>query len=122
MNRIFEIAANISTPLALAGFFAAVFFFIVRQIIKRNIFPKLTAHLGADIIKLILLYLFVLSLVAMVLGFAGFIIVRLVPPAKSASVVCPLLKGARAISDQEGRYTISLEWENVNLFGGTLYW
>ncbi len=34
MNRVFEIATNISTPLILAGFVAAAFFLIIRQILK----------------------------------------------------------------------------------------
>src|ERR1041384_1787158 len=73
MEKIIEIASHISTPLALAGLFAAVFFFTVRQIISRNIFPELTAHLSSNIIKLIIERLFVLSLLAMVLGFCGYV-------------------------------------------------
>jgi hypothetical protein len=74
MQEIFEIASRISTPLALAGFIAAAFFFIVRSIVAKNIFPTLTKQLSGDIIKLIIDRMFVLSLVAMVLGFAGFVV------------------------------------------------
>jgi len=76
MNGLFETASRISTPLALAGFFAAAFFLVVRQIIAKNIFPTLTRQLSGDILKLIIDRLFVLSLVAMVLGFAGFVMTR----------------------------------------------
>jgi hypothetical protein len=73
MDKIFQIATNISTPLMLAGFFAAAFFFIARQIINANIFPKLTKQLSSDIIKIIIQRLFVLALIAMILGFLAYI-------------------------------------------------
>lgn len=57
----------------LAGFLAASFFFIARQIIKAGIFPQLTRQLSGDIIKIIIERLFILSLIAMILGFIGFI-------------------------------------------------
>lgn len=74
MTEIIEIATNVSTPLALGGLVAAIFFFILRKIVAKNIFPKLTKSLGAGILKLIIERLFVLALVAMVLGFAGYVI------------------------------------------------
>jgi len=74
MNTIFNIASNIATPLALGGFFAAIFFFLIKQIIEKNIFPTLTKALSSDIIKLIIHYVFFLSLIAMILGFIGYII------------------------------------------------
>jgi hypothetical protein len=74
MQPIFEIASRVSTPLGLAGLFAAIIFFLIRQIISKNIFPELTKALSGDIIKLIIERLFVLSLIAMVLGFVGFVI------------------------------------------------
>ena len=73
MDKIFQIATNISTPLMLAGFFAAAFFFIARQIIKAKIFPQLSKQLSGDIIKNIIQKLFILSLTAMILGFVGYI-------------------------------------------------
>mgnify|MGYP000442278081 CR=1 FL=1 len=74
MDTIFNIATKISTPLSLAGLFACIFFFIIREIISRNILPVPTNHRSIDIIKLIIDRLFVLSLAALVLGFAGFVI------------------------------------------------
>lgn len=79
MDRIFEIASRVSTPLALAGFFAAIVFLILRQILKKDIFPSLTRQLSSEIIKMVIKYLFILSLVAMVLGFAGYVITALLP-------------------------------------------
>lgn len=72
MTRLVEIATNVSTPLMVAGFLAAALFLILRQILKMDIFPGLNRQLGAEIIRLIIDRLFVLALVALVLGFAGF--------------------------------------------------
>jgi len=74
IERIFEVASRISTPLALAGLLAAIFFFVVRQLIAKNIFPVLTKQISGDLLKLIIDRLFILSLVAVVLGFAGFVL------------------------------------------------
>lgn len=74
MQEIFEIASRVSTPLALGGFLAAVVFFIFRQILKKDFFPTLAKSASAEIIKTIIDRLFVLALVAMVLGFAGYIL------------------------------------------------
>lgn len=77
MNEIFSIASKISTPLALAGFLAGAFFLIAKLLIEKNVFPKLTQKLSSDIIKVIINRFFVLSLVAMILGFCGFAIDKL---------------------------------------------
>jgi len=74
MNSIFEIATKLSTPLALAGFLAAIFFFITKRIIEKKFFPTLSKNLSSDIIKLIFHYMFILSLTAMILGFISYFI------------------------------------------------
>ncbi len=74
MQEIFEIASRISTPLALGGFFAAILFFIFREILRKDVFPTLAKSASAEIIKTIIDRLFILALVAMVLGFAGYIL------------------------------------------------
>lgn len=79
MEQIFDIASRISTPLALAGFIAAAFFLILRQLLRKNIFQKLQAGDSFRIVAIIVQRLFVLSLVALVLGFAGFIVPMLAP-------------------------------------------
>src|SRR5437870_12460548 len=73
MPDIFKISSDVATPLALAGLFAAVLFFTFRQLLSAKWFPKLATDAAGEIIKRIVNYLFVLSLVAMVLGFAGFL-------------------------------------------------
>jgi hypothetical protein len=79
MERILEIASNVSTPLALSGLIAAIFFLVLRQIVAKNIFPKLTRSVGGDLLKLIVERLFILALIAMVLGFAGYIVTTAFP-------------------------------------------
>ena len=74
MQEIFQVAAQISTPLTLGGFFAAVVFFIFRQILKKDIFPSLTKNASAEVIKVIVDRLFLLALIAMTLGFAGYVL------------------------------------------------
>ena len=78
MTEVFKLASNISTPLALGGFFAAILFWTLRQILAKDLFPRLNAAIGAEILKLIIERLFMLALIAMVLGFVGYIVVALV--------------------------------------------
>ncbi len=78
MEKIFEIATSISTPIALAGFFGVVFFLIVKQVIAKDIYPRLTKELSSDIFKHIIDKLFILSLIAMLLGFIGYSVSQLI--------------------------------------------
>lgn len=71
---IFEIASKISTPLGLAGFIAAALFLIFRAVVKRDIFPRLNQAFGAKILLRIITFLFVLALVAIVLGCIAFVV------------------------------------------------
>jgi hypothetical protein len=72
MEKIFEIASKVSTPLALAGIVIVALFFVYREIIKKNIFPTLTKNLSSEIIKLLIKCLFVLGLISLILGFASY--------------------------------------------------
>jgi hypothetical protein len=74
MDRLLEIASNIPTPIALAGFLAGAFLILAREVINKNIFPTLTKALSGTIIIVIINRVFVLALVAMVLGFISFTI------------------------------------------------
>lgn len=87
MDDIFKIATDVSTPLMLAGFLAAAFFLIARQVIKANIFPQLTGQLSSDIIKIIIERLFILALIATILGFIGYIVGLLNPRQLVSEVV-----------------------------------
>ncbi|HCN31188.1 MAG TPA: hypothetical protein DIT64_21245 [Verrucomicrobiales bacterium] len=72
MNQVIEIAFKVSTPLALGGLLAAFAFYIFKAIIEKKIFPKLTAKLSGTILLAIINRIFVLALVAMILGFFGY--------------------------------------------------
>src|SRR6266851_924443 len=74
MEKLFEIATKVSTPLMLAGFIACAFFLILNQILRKNLFPKLTRQLSAEIVRLIINKLFILALIALILGFIGFVL------------------------------------------------
>lgn len=73
VERIFQTASDVSTPLALAGLFASIIFFILKQIIAKNIFPELSRVASALIIRQIVDRLFYLALLAMVLGFISYL-------------------------------------------------
>jgi hypothetical protein len=74
METVFEIVSKISTPLILAGVVVLSLFFVFREIIRKDIFPKLTKKLSFEVIRILLRYLFILGFVSIVLGFAGYII------------------------------------------------
>lgn len=83
MEKMFQIATTISTPLALGGLFAVIFFFIIKQMLAKDIFSPLTKSSSFNILKTIVVYLFALALIAMFLGFAGYIIPMLLPASSS---------------------------------------
>lgn len=76
MDKIFNIATSVSTPLGLSGLFAIVMLLLIKQIIVKNIFPTFTQRVSAKIITLIITLLFYLALASMALGFVGFIFVK----------------------------------------------
>ena len=80
-SSIFDFATRIS-PLALAGFALAVLFFIFRQLLAKNIFPTLSKAIGGALLRQIVDRLFVLALVSMLLGFAGYFAGKGHTPAK----------------------------------------
>src|SRR5436305_5740886 len=86
MQHVFELASSISTPLALAGFLAAAFFFIAKQLIDRDFFSRLTTQHSARLLTLIVNRLFLLSLVAMILGFLGYALTKIIPKPNPGSL------------------------------------
>lgn len=76
MDKVFEIALHVSTPLSLAGIFAAVFFFVIKKILqvsRTKILDKEHLIQNNTIIRIIN-QLFILALFSMFLGFCGWII------------------------------------------------
>lgn len=77
MDQIFDIALNISNPLSLAGLIAATLFYSIKVILSKNIFPTLTKNFTSKIFTLIINRMFILSLVATILGVSGFVIITI---------------------------------------------
>jgi hypothetical protein len=76
MKDIIEIASRISSPLALSGLIASILFFLFRQILAKDIFPKLIRSDSVSLLRTIIDRLFILALIAMILGFLGYLIQR----------------------------------------------
>lgn len=74
MGNILEIAAKVSTPLALGGLIIGTLFLTFRQILSLNIFPRLNRQLGGKIIIKIINAFLTLALVAIVLGFVAYVL------------------------------------------------
>lgn len=73
MEKLTEIATNVSTPLALAGLIAALSFYLLKILLSKNIFPKLTRQFSSQLLLLIFNRFFTLSIVAMSFGLIGFL-------------------------------------------------
>jgi hypothetical protein len=98
MEKLFEVASSISTPLGLGGFLAAVLFYIFKQILTRDFLRQTTSAHSADIIKIIIDRLFVLALIAMVLGFIAYLVTKLVPPVDVVAIPTQPPQAASAAS------------------------
>lgn len=73
MERIFELATSISTPLGLGGLIAAILFFVLKSIV-RSVASGVDGGSRVSILVLIINRLFQLSLVSMFLGFFSYIL------------------------------------------------
>jgi hypothetical protein len=71
MEKILGIGSNISTPIALGGFIAAILFLLIRLILKKDVFPDLAKAVSANIFISIINKMFLLSFAAIFLGFLG---------------------------------------------------
>jgi formylglycine-generating enzyme required for sulfatase activity len=74
VDKILEVVSNVSTPLALAGIILCFMFYIIRQIFSKITLPKPTNVGAFETIKLFVDRFFYLSLIAIFLGFAGYVI------------------------------------------------
>jgi hypothetical protein len=77
MDKILAIATKVSTPLALGGLIVGFFFLIVKLIISAGLIPQVTVETGGTILLRIINGFIILSLVAVVLGFVGYLIQKL---------------------------------------------
>jgi hypothetical protein len=68
IRDIFKNVISIENPLGLIGLIATIFFFIIRQILKQKIFPKLSQTLSSGLLKTIIDRLFVLSILVIIIA------------------------------------------------------
>lgn len=68
--KVLEVATRIATPLGYAGLVVAALFLIFRQLLARDVFPRLTVGVGGKLLRQMVDRLFILALVATILGFA----------------------------------------------------
>ena len=76
MERLFEIASKVSTPLALGGIVVVVLFLIYRAILRLKIFTKVTKTDTFKLINSLIIYLFILAVVAVVLAAISYVLVH----------------------------------------------
>lgn len=103
---------NINKPLALAGLFAAIIFLIARQILKNYQPADPGQRHGYELARTILKYLFILALVAMFLGTAGYLAALVInkPQPKPASDLNSAENEASRLEDQV--MILKSSWEN----------
>ena len=109
-GKFLEIATTLSNPLALAGLFATILFFTIRQLISAKIFPTLTRQLSSDIITLIIDRMYKLSIMAMCLGFLGFAIVELY--ADNDGITMRTIDGTVTINNK-GVYGVKIKVQEI---------
>lgn len=85
--NIIESVAKITQPLALAGLIALILFGVFRLILKLDVFPQLRAGHGYALLVRIVDRVFVLALVALVIGLIGYFLVQ---PSKTGEAAYPL--------------------------------
>src|SRR6266568_855280 len=77
MEKLFEIASKVSTPLALAGVVMIALFFVYLGVVKK--LSKPTRDQSPGILRLVIWIFFGLGLTSLLLGFAGYIYVSKSP-------------------------------------------
>lgn len=71
---LFKIAQSVATPLSLAGFCAAGFFYILKLLIVKDIVRPLKGQANKVVVLRFVTFLFVLALVALVLGVIAYLV------------------------------------------------
>lgn len=74
MNKLFDVAQNVSTPLALAGLFAAIFFLLLKIILQKSIYVRQSKESTKQILFFVINKIFILAICSMILGFIGYVI------------------------------------------------
>lgn len=84
-DKILGIAAKVGTPLALAGLTIAILFLLYRTVIRSGLLSTVRASHTFIILNRILTFVFVLSLIAIVLGVASYLATSLIEPPRKTS-------------------------------------
>jgi hypothetical protein len=98
VNKILAIATRVGTPLGLGGLIAGFFFFIVKLVISAGLIPQMTSQTGGIILLRIINGFIILSLVAVVLGFVGFVIDKRYPKLNPNYVSLHLTRNGRSLN------------------------
>ena len=80
MDKIFEIAPKVTTPLILAGVVFIAIFLVFREIVRRNKLPALIKTLSPEVIMSIVKGFRLVAVLALLLAFAGYLITALKTP------------------------------------------
>jgi hypothetical protein len=79
MARLFEIAAQIATPLALSGVVVIVIFVLYQKLIAGPLSTQLSRSHNFRVINRLVTFLFILGLVAIIIGVGSFLVVKFMP-------------------------------------------
>lgn len=115
MNTLFEIASAVKTPLALAGIVVVVLYLIFKGILKLNIYPELTRRDTFQLLNRIMTYLFILALIAIVLGFIAYIL-PLILDGKLGTILSEsdiIIDNVNYKAEGNGRINLNGEWVKI---------
>jgi hypothetical protein len=76
MNAFLQIAANVATPLSLAGLIATILFFIIKQLLTSKLLVPVKREHAFLILRSIITALFWLSLVSLIIGGVSYTIIN----------------------------------------------
>jgi len=79
MARLFEIAAQIATPLGLAGIVVIALFFLYRALIKGPLATQLSQSHNFRVINRLITYFFIIFLVVIAFSIGAYLVVQLQP-------------------------------------------
>ena len=82
---ILGIGAKIGTPLALAGFAVAILYLLYRAVLRSGLLTTVNASHTFRVLNRILTFVFVLALVAIVLGVSAYLATSLIEPPRKVS-------------------------------------
>jgi len=79
-TSLFQIAAKISTPLALAGIIVVVLYLLYRLFLKSAFLSKISPQSSFKLLNRFITYIFILALAATFLGILGHYVVKIFQP------------------------------------------